>query len=190
MKNSPNKYRWQPGRFQQKDEGEKLDETTRSSMESILGHDLRDVRIHQTAQAGDIARRLGAEAYTIGTRVFSEEGALTAPSRQSQGLLAHELTHVIQQTRPKPLAAGPGISTIKNPAPGRTGAPQMSSPVSAEPASTDTEEREAIRNETAVRNRGRPRRNSSPEIDPEQIADIVYRLMQTEIWIENDRMRR
>jgi hypothetical protein len=188
-----NKYRKPPSRFLQKDEGERLDETTRSSMESLLGHDLRDVRIHQTGQAGEIARKLGAEAFTIGSQVFSDEGALTSPFRQSTGLLAHELTHVVQQTRPMPTtgktrtirtAENPGVSLV---------AVQKSSPVSppeATGSSTARMETEARRTEITARNRRRTNRNARTEIDPEQIADLVYRIMQTEIWIENDRMRR
>jgi hypothetical protein len=195
MENILKKYRKPPSRFLQKDEGKMLDETTRSSMESLLGHDLRDVRIHQTGQAGEIARRLGAEAFAIGPDVFSDEGVLTGPFKQSTGLLAHELTHVVQQTRPMPVVGKSStIMAAENPVSAHPARPQMSSPVSTQQEATSSpesrSEREASRAEHRARNRTRANRNSRPEIDPEQIADLVYRLMQTEIRIENDRMRR
>jgi len=83
--------------------GEALDEMTRMEMESAFGYDLKDVRIHETKQAGELARELQAEAFTIGADIFTTEGKLNTPTRENRGLLAHELTHVIQQTYPRPV---------------------------------------------------------------------------------------
>jgi len=193
MDNILRKYRKPPSRFLRREEGDALDETTRSSMESLLGHDLRDVRIHQTGQAGEIARRLGAEAFTIGREVFSAEGALTGPLGQNTSLLAHELTHVVQQTRPKPVIGKSGaVRPAGNPStPPAALQKRGSFPPPASLGNVFSRmETEATRTEIAARRRGRSNRNTAPEIDAEQIADHVYRLMQAEIRIENDRMRR
>lgn len=84
--------------------GRPLDETTRSQMESIVGHDLKEVRIHDSRQAGELASRLGAEAFTVGANMFAGPGRLTTGTSEGAGLLGHEATHVVQQTRPRELA--------------------------------------------------------------------------------------
>ena len=86
--------------------GKPLDETTRSQMESLLGHDLKEVRVHDSRQADRLARRLGGEAFTVGSQVFGPSEKLSAGTAQSLGLLAHEITHVIQQTKPDELNVG------------------------------------------------------------------------------------
>ncbi len=84
--------------------GRPLDETTRSQMESIVGHDLREVRVHDSSQAGELASRLGADAFTIGANMFAAPGRLTTGTTEGVGLLGHEATHVVQQTKPRELA--------------------------------------------------------------------------------------
>ncbi len=71
-------------------------------MESRLGYDFSDVRVHSGATAAAAAQSLQARAFTVGNRVVlgSNSGAATGPSRQR--LLAHELVHVVQQTGRSP----------------------------------------------------------------------------------------
>jgi hypothetical protein len=78
--------------------GQPLDVGTRRSMESQLGHDFSHVRVHADAHAAESARAVDARAYTVGSDVvFGGEGY--APhSAFGRRLLAHELTHVIQQS--------------------------------------------------------------------------------------------
>lgn len=80
--------------------GRPLDETMRRHMEQRFGCDLGDVRIHDSRQAAELARRLGAEAFTIGSHIFAPPDRLNELTPEASGLLAHELTHVIQQTAP------------------------------------------------------------------------------------------
>ena len=84
-------------------EGKPLNKTTQDQMESLLGHDLKEVRVHDNSQAAEIARQLGAEAFTVGTHIFGSSKELAASSSEGAGLLAHEITHVIQQTKPQEL---------------------------------------------------------------------------------------
>lgn len=188
--------------------GQALDETIRMRMEPALGYDLKDVRIHQTKQAGRLARALEAEAFTIGAHIFTAEGKLDALSRQSRGLLAHELTHVIQQTHPQPVPYSCDIQSLR-----RHGAPGGDAlsmvPGHAEPqapplqpASTgeypwwgnsaaDAMETEAQSVEDDVRGEQTPsRRSQVTAVDAEEVAEIVYRLMQNELSMERDRVGR
>ncbi|MEU6973040.1 DUF4157 domain-containing protein [Kitasatospora aureofaciens] len=73
--------------------GRPLDQATRTDMESRLGADFSDVRIHTGGAARASAAEVGARAYTSGNHVVIGEGGGDAHT------LAHELTHVIQQRR-------------------------------------------------------------------------------------------
>jgi hypothetical protein len=188
--------------------GEALDEMTRIEMESALGYDLKDVRTHQTKQAGELARELQAEAFTIGADIFTAEGRFNLPSRENRGLLAHELTHVIQQTHPSPIPhssdnlsseslwapAGKGWSKIA----GNAGLPHPTlqlapigpfqsggSSISGEMEAAAQTAEQAVRREEEDLTR-----DQTPAVDAEEIAEIVYRLMQQELLLEGDRVRR
>lgn len=77
--------------------GHPLPPRTRSFMESRLGHDFSNVRVHSDARAGNSARDLGALAYTSGTDISFAPGRYAPHTEAGQRLLAHELTHVVQQ---------------------------------------------------------------------------------------------
>jgi len=74
-----------------------LDPETRVFMESRFGHDFSRVRVHTGAKADESARALNALAYTVGRNVAFSTGQYTPQTPTGQLLLAHELTHVIQQ---------------------------------------------------------------------------------------------
>ena len=88
--------------------GKALDEATRSRMESLLGYDLRDVRVHDSRQAAELAERLGAHAFTLRSHIFGPGEKLSLLTPEGGGLLAHEITHVIQQTKPRKLSQRSG----------------------------------------------------------------------------------
>lgn len=69
-------------------------------MEAALGHDLGTVRIHAGAAAASSAQELNAEAYTVGRDIVFGAGRYPPRSKSSRTLLAHELFHTLQQTRP------------------------------------------------------------------------------------------
>jgi hypothetical protein len=88
--------------------GQPLDEATRAFMEPRFGYDFSQVRIHNDAQAAESARMVNALAYTIGANVTFAEGKYQPTRETGRRLLAHELTHVMQQTaRP---SRSPGTS--------------------------------------------------------------------------------
>ena len=77
--------------------GETLDADTRTIMEPRLGHDFSNVRVHTDAKASESAREVNALAYTVGRDVVFNEGQFAPGTVAGKQLLAHELTHVVQQ---------------------------------------------------------------------------------------------
>ena len=77
--------------------GSPLPTATRSFMESRFDHDFSQVRVHTDARAQDSAGAVSARAYTVGSHVVFGQGQFHPGSFSGQQLLAHELTHVIQQ---------------------------------------------------------------------------------------------
>jgi hypothetical protein len=79
--------------------GRELDPATRHFMELRFGYDFSRVRIHTDEQAARSASSLGAWAYTSGTSIVFARNGYDPRSRAARHLLAHELTHVVQQSR-------------------------------------------------------------------------------------------
>jgi hypothetical protein len=77
--------------------GSPLDTETRTDMESRMGADFSDVRVHHDSAAHESAKGVGAHAYTVGNNVVFQRDAYDPASPQGRTTLAHELTHVIQQ---------------------------------------------------------------------------------------------
>lgn len=76
-----------------------LDAGTRRFMEPRFGFDFGRVRVHTSAKAAESARVVGALAYTVGQNVVFGSGQHTPHTAAGQRLIAHELTHVMQQSR-------------------------------------------------------------------------------------------
>jgi hypothetical protein len=79
------------------DGGEPLDSKTQSYMESRLGQDFSDVRVHTGGNADESARSINARAYTVGNDVVFGGGNYQPETPAGQRMIAHELTHVVQQ---------------------------------------------------------------------------------------------
>ena len=77
--------------------GAPLDKDTRTDMESRLGHDFGDVRVHTDSRAHDSAKAVNAHAYTVGSNIVFQRDKYDASSTDGRTMLAHELTHVVQQ---------------------------------------------------------------------------------------------
>jgi hypothetical protein len=78
--------------------GQPLDSATRAFMEPRFQHNFANVRIHSDAGAAESARSLNARAYSFGDRVVFAAGEYQPASATGRRLLAHELTHVLQQS--------------------------------------------------------------------------------------------
>ena len=79
--------------------GTPLEESTRTLMETRLGHDFSHVRVHTDAEAAGSARGVNARAYTVGNDIVFGEGQYHPSTDSSRRLIAHELAHVIQQRK-------------------------------------------------------------------------------------------
>ncbi|WP_148716385.1 eCIS core domain-containing protein [Chitinolyticbacter meiyuanensis] len=69
----------------------------RGAMERAFGEDFSGVRLHHDGEADAMSRNLGARAFTVGSHVYFANGEYAPSSPEGQRLLAHELTHVVQQ---------------------------------------------------------------------------------------------
>jgi len=91
--------------------GQPLDTATRAFMEPRFGHDFSQVRVHTDPRAGESAEAVNAQAYTVGRDVVFAPGQYQPTTEAGNAVLAHELSHVVQQDD----VAGHAASTISHP---------------------------------------------------------------------------
>ncbi|HYK05720.1 MAG TPA: DUF4157 domain-containing protein [Thermoanaerobaculia bacterium] len=84
--------------------GDPLPDSVRAAVEPRFGHAFGNVRVHADAHAADLARTANARAFTVGRNVVFGAGEYAPTTSEGGRLLAHELTHVVQQGR-----AGPAV---------------------------------------------------------------------------------
>ena len=84
-----------------KGNGTGMEEGTKSFMETRFGTDFSDVRIHTDNGAMQMNSALSAKAFTVGSDIYFNRGEYTPASQSGKHLLAHELTHTVQQTGEK-----------------------------------------------------------------------------------------
>lgn len=77
--------------------GRPLAEPTRQFLEPRFGYDFSNVRIHTDPKSGELSKSFNARAFTYGNHIFFGRGEYRPTSRGGRRLLAHELTHTIQQ---------------------------------------------------------------------------------------------
>jgi len=82
---------------QERSSGQALDEGAQESLGNAMGYDFSDVQVHTTPEAASLNAQLSAKAFTTGKDIFFSEGAYNPQSSEGKELLAHELTHVVQQ---------------------------------------------------------------------------------------------
>ena len=87
--------------------GRPLEPSLRSEMEQRFDHDFSRVRIHSDASAARSAREVNAHAYTVGQSVVFGAGRFAPSTQEGRRLIAHELTHVVQQSDPN------GVTTLR-----------------------------------------------------------------------------
>ena len=80
-----------------KGSGHHLPEDTRQQMESSIGADFSNVRIHDDSNAAQMSKELSAQAFTHGNDIYFNSGKYDTTTKGGKHLLAHELTHTIQQ---------------------------------------------------------------------------------------------
>lgn len=77
--------------------GSPLPDVARSAMEGAFGADFSSIRVHTDATSTELNERIQAKAFTTGSDIYFRDGGPDVASRSGQALLAHELTHTIQQ---------------------------------------------------------------------------------------------
>ena len=97
--------------------GQSLDANLQQSMGQAMGADFSGVKIHTDSQSDQLNKSIQAKAFTTGQDVFFRQGAYEPSSRGGQELIAHELTHVVQQNggavqRSPELQTKPLVSSI------------------------------------------------------------------------------
>ena len=88
--------------------GQALDGDAAERFGQQLGADLSGVRVHDDAESDVLNEAVQAEAFTTGSDVFFREGAYQPGTAEGERLLAHELTHVVQQGS-SPAESGSGL---------------------------------------------------------------------------------
>jgi hypothetical protein len=151
------------------DVGESLGAQVRRRLERLLGRSLAHLRVHQDPAAERLTRRLGAEAFAVGRHVYVRPAGRTA---RGGGLLAHEATHVAQQTA-GPAGDPPGAL--------RSATPR---PVVQRAVSDDAAEQEATAIEAAAQQEAPP---AVPAIDLDLLAERVYQRMRRDVELERER---
>ncbi len=79
--------------------GQPLSDDVRNSMQSYFNTDFKDVRVHSDQNAIHLNRKLQAQAFTHGSNIYFNSGKYAPQSSSGKHLLAHELTHVVQQDK-------------------------------------------------------------------------------------------
>ena len=82
--------------------GQALADNVRAFFEPRFGFQFGNVRVHADATAATSAKAVGAAAYTVGNQIVFGEDRYVPTTRNGLGLLAHELTHVVQQSGSSP----------------------------------------------------------------------------------------
>lgn len=154
--------------------GSPLEPETRAFMERRLGHDFSDVRVHSGTKADESAHAINAQAYTVGTDVVFRAGRYAPETDAGRRVLAHELTHVVQQ-RAGPVAGTPvpGGIRLSDPtdafeqAAERTAERAMSEPVVSEEVAAGGDAAAAVQRQ-------------EEEEEPEETAQTVIAQRQEE----------
>jgi hypothetical protein len=95
--------------------GGPMEPALRQDMEQRFGHEFSRVRVHSDSAAEQSAREMNANAYTVGHNIMFGAGRFMPENHAGRRLLAHELTHVVQQTRATGTNADPSIKTGLSP---------------------------------------------------------------------------
>lgn len=117
-------------------EGHPLPAKSRSFFESRFKADFSSVRVHTSANANRLSHDINAKAFARGKDIYFSPGALDTTSAPGKSLLAHELTHVVQQGHAPPAPAAPSAKMLAPPGKTAGPAPASDGGESAAPAPT------------------------------------------------------
>jgi Domain of unknown function (DUF4157)/L,D-transpeptidase catalytic domain len=113
------------------DPGSLLEPTLRHDMEQRFRHDFSRVRVHTDTAAEQSARDVNAHAYTVGHDIVFDAGRFAPDTHEGRHLLAHELTHVVQQSpseKANPADTASPVALQRQPSTGSAGAKAPAAP--------------------------------------------------------------
>lgn len=123
--------------------GKPFDATLQQDMEQRFGHDFSKVRVHTGAAAAQSAQEVNAHAYTVGHDIVFGAGQFVPGTSDGRRLIAHELTHVLQQSGVSGIGSGK-LGTVHDPLLQRDLALQPTNPNAQEVNLTAQQIRDAI----------------------------------------------
>jgi hypothetical protein len=149
--------------------GAPLPTEVRSYFEPRFGHDFSRVRVHTDARAAESARSLSARAYTIGSDVIFGAGQFVPATQGGRRLLAHELTHTIQQS--SSANASNGLSIAREPVDKLAEETAKKEPEKKEPEKKEAEKKEPAKDKPETK-------FGSPRVAWDIFDDLVLKLPQ------------
>lgn len=115
--------------------GRPLEPALQQDMSQRFGHDFSRVRVHSGAEAEQSARDVNAHAYTVGYNIAFGASQFAPGTNEGRSLLAHELTHVVQQT-----GLGAPVSGMRSVVQRQPASPDIGADLLQAPASVDLRE--------------------------------------------------
>jgi hypothetical protein len=91
--------------------GQPLEGAVQEQMSAAMGYDFTGVRVHTAPESDDLNRQLSARAFTTGQDIFVRQGDYAPHSSAGRELIAHELSHVVQQGTGR--VSGGGRMTVR-----------------------------------------------------------------------------
>ncbi len=166
--------------------GQPLAEQARTPLERAFGADFRDVRVHTDSEADALNQSLSARAFTTGADIFFRQGEYNPGSRAGQELLAHELTHVVQQgASPQTAVQRQEESADDTPTPEQKAAAQAKAAqakarASSSKAKGENDTAASLTEATGERAEGEaPKQIATQSLAAGQISDVAQQEMET-----------
>lgn len=168
--------------------GQNLDSSMQEKMSSSMGYDFSDVRVHTSPESDQLNKSVGAKAFTTGSDIFFSEGSYDPGSTGGQELIAHELTHVVQQGTGL-AGGGGGPMTVNTPGDSHEQeADAIAKSVTSGPAPTPVQAQE---DEESVQMQEDPEDEMQMQEDPEdemQMQEEEEEMVQPQVEEEEEAM--
>jgi hypothetical protein len=152
----------------QRGSGQPLDSAIQTKMGDATGHDFSDVKVHTDPESHSLNQELSARAFTTGRDIFFREGAYQPGSGEGQELIAHELTHVVQQSSGA-VGGGSGRMTVNAPGDAYEQEADSVAQTVMSGDATPAVQRETIENEDELQTKSL-QREEAPEDDEEELV--------------------
>ena len=154
--------------------GRPLEPALQQDMEHRFGHDFSRVRVHTGAAAEQSARDVSAHAYTVGHNLVFDSGRFASGTHEGRRLIAHELTHVVQQSGSDCYLARQSIGSP------RTANVYSPEPTKISPHQTRLEPLRAIAHDFRAKVDADPAVVSGPS---ENVTDLGQNFWAVQIWV-------